>query len=513
MNVLIAAFLVSLFVISSSPVSVSGFLLDEPNLLWTYTLEGRTTDNGNFGQQQTARAIRKGNVVKTDGENLFVTTDDGSLHILDIYPENDIASDTNQTQSTPFFQLQQDVSTVAVYDPPQVYDHEGNVKSTKCNSGVALVETIEDVGRGRIKSRYLVYAVIDSPIVSDRRQVQENDEEIMDGEMEDEIEGTDGNTTDVATAINNETIVESTVEPTTGSSFAPSFAPTRTFGPSVSPTPAPSISPAPSEQPSHQPTTAPSSNPTYAPKSIITSRIIALNMDGSLRWIVPVDGKIAGTPQPGQNGSALYVSRNVVDDVDIQNNKGHLSVIRPTSPTSAELTASLTPPVPGNEGGPAQGNTLGFAPLGPPTVTSMMTVLGDSGNNNGNGQQPPIPSPQEDIVVVAESWGDGYTSRGRLYVVLPSDEFEEMGGRGDESYELKLLSSSWERSSVVAPLLQGPRMFLVGTGARIAGWPDDELIQILTNEDNDVGQGWATQLDQNSRNASQRKFFLHLLFV
>jgi hypothetical protein len=212
----------------------------------------------------------------------------------------------------------------------------------------------------------------------------------------------------------------------------------------------------------------------------ISSRVMAVNMDGTLRWSVPIDGTIVGTPVVGSNGRLLYVSHT--DNT----NKGFLSVLLTNEDgTSAELTASLSP-------------ADRDAPFGPPAIQRTL----EEGNNND-------PSSVGDRIVVAENWDDGYTEQGSIYLLSPSPDFEDAGGRGSESYQLLLVSrASWNFSAVMAPLFVGSSLWIGGTSSNLAGWTANrDISNVLGGNQEDVDPRWSTQLEPNARNESQRKCY------
>jgi hypothetical protein len=95
--------------------------LSEPSLEWTYQLPGSGSLSG--------RGVRKNNavVVSYDGLSVFVTADDGTLHIL----------------------KPSDLSSSIVVDVPI---SSGN-RSTECRSGISISETFNK------QVNFVVYAV------------------------------------------------------------------------------------------------------------------------------------------------------------------------------------------------------------------------------------------------------------------------------------------------------------------------------------------------------------------
>jgi hypothetical protein len=216
-----------------------------------------------------------------------------------------------------------------------------------------------------------------------------------------------------------------------------------------------------------------------------SSRVVAVNIDNATeRWSVSVPGTIVGTPVVGKSGRLIYVSHR---EVTTESEAGFLSVIAVNEThTSAQLTATLAPP----------DNRI--APLGPPALRQLSTQGGSGATASGNG----------DFVAVAESLGDGLVSEGALYVLVPSAEWESLGGLGDASYEWKVVSQDvWRFSAVAAPTFVDDSIFIGGTAAIIAGWTDQsDISTILGGQDADLAPEWILQLRQNNENEESRKF-------
>jgi hypothetical protein len=359
-------FLLSIWVLLDSS---HGSLLAQPTVQWTHRLTG----SGDL----SARGLRKDNavVVSKGGNFLFVTADDGSLHILD--PQK----------------IKDDTISI-VFEPTPV---EG--RSTGCRSGVTPVE--DEGGR----TQYLVYAVIDTPVVSGLNI------------------GNDG-----------------TVNANSNSNVKAS------------------------------------------------SRLLAVDLDGKLLWSVPLDGIIAGTPLVGQNGTSIYVSHNVAGETDdaLDSRQGYLSVLRAKEPlTSPEITASYS-----------RG-----APFGP--LSLVRVLLGGGGGRETGGQS-------ADMVAVAESWDFGYRQDGSVYLLLPSTSYEELQGRGDEAYDLRL-ASSWPYSSVSRPTLgpSGQSMWMNGYASTVSGWTNNQnLADVISGLTEDTSPQWTGTFQTTERNVSQGELLL-----
>jgi hypothetical protein len=320
-------------------------LLPEPNVRWTHTL-GKGTSIG--------RGLRKGNAVVAhkDGQMVFATADDGSLHILRAESvEGSISLDDS-----------------IVFEPPAV---EG--KYIICRSGVVSVDEDEEAE----KPEYLVYAVIDT------------------------IEEVGSGTT--------------------------------------------------------------------------SSRLLAVNLDGSLRWSLDVDGVVQGTPVVGQNGRAVYVVHNAVAATFP---KGKLSVvlINDDAPIITASKSSWNP----------------NAPFGPPS-----RAIGFDNNRGG----------EHDIIAIAESWGEGYLQQGSIHLLVPSTLFANTGGVGEESYELRF-ASAYPFSAVARPTLSadGASLWIAAQASNIAGWTGNrDLSEVLSGRRQNRQPRWAQRVQPGTRDFSQRK--------
>mmetsp|Transcript_57 Transcript_57/g.115 ORF Transcript_57/g.115 Transcript_57/m.115 type:complete len:954 (+) Transcript_57:137-2998(+) len=154
----------------------------------------------------------------------------------------------------------------------------------------------------------------------------------------------------------------------------------------------------------------------------VTSRIIAVNPDGSMRWTVLVEGYVAGTPVISSDGSKVFVSCNtdtggLVKVIGDNDDNGNAKVIADLF--SVDHTAPFTP-------------------------VTLREV-----------------SPGKDYVFVAESTDDGFALEGNIFFI-------------DESLELRVFSV-WERSAVHRPIVSndGDSLWMGGTGSVVAGWGID----------------------------------------
>ena len=343
-------------------------LLPQPNVRWTHRLDGAGGLSG--------RGLRKGNeVVAHKGGNLiFITADDGSLHILD-----------NRSMD----------SGGIVYEPKTVTG-----TYTECRSGVSQVEDKDG------KTQYLLYAVIDTPIVSGV--------EIRNGELQ----------------------ASSSVQ--------------------------------------------------------VSSRVIAVNLDGTLRWSVPVEGIIAGKPLVGSDGT-IYISHNVENDSSSgqsDSRMGYLSVILEFADDQAEITASLS--------------EAGNAPFGPLTLVSAAPQGGQQGQRPGEASFDTV-----DYVAVAESWDYGYRAAGGVHMLFRTAQYDDLNGQGTESYELRN-AAFWPYSTVTRPTLSstGESLWMNGHSSTVGGWTDNrDLSDVISGRNEAIFPRWTVAFQASERNASQREFF------
>ena len=339
-----------------------GSLRPQPSVRWQHRLVGADGLSG--------RGLRKGNevVAHKGGHLIFVTADDGSLHILD--------SRSLENKSVVF----EPVSATGT--------------STECRSGVSQVEDKEG------KTQYLVYAVIDTPVVSGV--------EVRNGELQ------------------------------------------ANLGVQVS------------------------------------SRVLGVNLDGTLRWSLPLEGIISGTPLVGTNGT-IYVSHNVETESfggRSDSRIGYVSVVLVNDDGVPEVTASLS--------------DAGNAPFGPPSLVSVPQGEGGPGE---------ISFETADYVAVAESWNYGYSAEGGVHLLMPSEQYDVLNGKGTDSYKL-ILAAFWPYSTVTRPTLSptGESLWMNGYSSTIGGWTENRgLSNVISGRDDEVFPRWTVTFQASERNASQRK--------
>lgn len=204
------------------------------------------------------------------------------------------------------------------------------------------------------------------------------------------------------------------------------------------------------------------------------SRLLGVNLDGSLRWSIPLNGVIVGKAIVGDGGEELYVVHNVPNNIGLSPTRGKVSVVLLGGSTPV-VTAAVSP-------------LNRYGPFGPATG-STVTIGGK----------------KRDILVVAEAWDHGYTEDGQAYFFMPSSLHDQFSGQGNDAYELRVISD-WKYSSVSRAALKkdGTAVYLGGTSAHLDGWTS--LSGVLQGQEQSVNPTWDISLDHSKANASQRKF-------
>mgnify|MGYP005847354767 CR=1 FL=1 len=211
-------------------------------------------------------------------------------------------------------------------------------------------------------------------------------------------------------------------------------------------------------------------------RSSTLSRLLAVNVDGSLRWSIPLSGSIVGKPVIGDQGKKLYVVHNVPNFAGGSRTRGKVSVVllRGDNPV---VTASISP-------------LNRNAPFGPP---AGITVEMDG--------------TMRDVLVFSEAWENGYVAEGQAYMFKPSSLHDEFDGQGNDAYELTVISN-WPYSSVTRPALyqDGTEAFMGAMGARLGGWTGSSSLEdVLEGRSDAVAPAWELALDPNKGNATKRK--------
>jgi hypothetical protein len=378
--------------------------LENPSLKWSVQLEG--------SGRGLSRGLRKGNAIVAykDGTKIFVTANDGSLHIIQT---------TNQ------------VNTLAVFVPDEIQD-----RYTGCRSGATVVD--KDIQDGHFVA-----------VVADAAEA----------------------TTNIDTGEGPTTTVPAPAVPRNITLFSPGVVKEDYIIYVICDS-----------------TISSDSIGFNAADNIVSSRVIAVSMDGTLKWSVQVEGKIEGNPVVGKTG--VFISHNSNDGI------GYLSIIRidPINGTgNIVATVSPTATRPGSVNGP----------FGPPALQQRPGWSYDEDEY------------ADDIVIVAENWDKGFSvNQGGLYMLTLSTS-------GDESlsptsgYQLQKISS-YSYSAIAPPLVYGDSIFLGSAGGTLAGFTGDrrsDLSAILSGRENEINPRWQNEVSPYPLNASQRKFFddfLHL---
>jgi hypothetical protein len=374
--------------------------LEKPSLKWSVQLEG--------SGRGSSRGLRKGNAIVAykDGTKIFVSANDGSLHIIQT---------TNQ------------VNTLAVFVPDEIQD-----RYTECRSGATVVD--KDIQDGHFVA-----------VVADAEEATTS----IDFVETAPAPAVPRNITLFGPGVVKEDYIIYVICDSTISSDGIGF---------------------------------------NAADNIVSSRVIAVNMDGTLKWSVQVEGKIEGNPVVGKTG--IFISHNSNDGI------GYLSIIRidPINKTgNIVATVSPTATQPGSVNGP----------FGPPALQQRPGWSYDEDEY------------ADDIVIVAESWDEGFSvNQGGLYML-------SLSTTGDESspptsgYQLQKISS-YSYSAIAPPLVYGDSIFLGSAGGTLAGFTGDrrtDLSGILSGRENEINPRWQNEVSPDPLNASQRKLFndsLHL---
>lgn len=206
-----------------------------------------------------------------------------------------------------------------------------------------------------------------------------------------------------------------------------------------------------------------------ANRSYTLSRLLAVNLDGTLRFSVALNGVVVGKPVASNDGDKIYVVHNVPNNNYASSSsptRGQVSVIdagRSNPIVTASLSALNQP-----------------GPFGPPTGATI--------SSGGKVQ---------DVIVVAEAWDSGYsTTKGMVYMMRPSSLYDTFSGQGNDAYQLQMISDLSVSSSA--------RPFLTADGTDVfVGTAGAGLIAISGGSNNNFSPSWTVQLDTNKGNASQ----------
>jgi hypothetical protein len=178
-----------------------------------------------------------------------------------------------------------------------------------------------------------------------------------------------------------------------------------------------------------------------------TSRLLAVNVDGTLRWSAVLEGSVVGKPIVGAAQNTFYVVHNIPGASAEAADVGRISVIVVDSQGGPLVAATLP-------------ETAANAPFGPATGKTIQ-------EQNGPGQN----GSEIDIIVFGENIDDGLSQEGALYMLIPSSENEALGGRGNEAYDLRLIFD-FARSTVARPAVSadGTAVYLASQESTLTGW-------------------------------------------
>ena len=221
-----------------------------------------------------------------------------------------------------------------------------------------------------------------------------------------------------------------------------------------------------------------------APLTSPSSRLLAVNVDATLRWSLRLPGTVVGNPILGGDGNTFYIVHNIASTLELTEtlaeDVGRVSVVV-LEPEGPIITATL-PETPDNAPfAPASGRTIpGQGPGGSPT----------------------------DVVVFGENRENGLSEDGALFMFVPSAEFNRLGGRGNAAYDLRV-ASAFPRSAVARPAISqsGAEVFLAQQESTITGWNDNrELSGVIAGTEEDLFPAWLNRPRPSLQNDILRKF-------
>lgn len=197
------------------------------------------------------------------------------------------------------------------------------------------------------------------------------------------------------------------------------------------------------------------------------SRVLGVDLLGNELWGVYVPGAVAGTPVVSTDQEKIFVAHNF--DLGSEGVQGYVSIID----KSGKLLGSVV------------NNRI--APFGPPALQSI--------------------SGSHDMVIVAESWDDGYgLGQGQVQLLVPSDQYDANQGQGTPSYRW-VVFSDWKLPAVAKPLVKDSLLWVAGQGSTLAGWTSTSaLLAAATGNSSTSGTNptWKTILQPSERNVTQR---------
>ena len=221
----------------------------------------------------------------------------------------------------------------------------------------------------------------------------------------------------------------------------------------------------------------------------VKSRVIAVNTDGSLRWSITIDGYAEGTPQVGVKGDKIYINHNVPNN----NNNAPQNTGPNAAANEPDLFGQIT--IIDDNGGnaviAATRTPSEKAPFAPLSLGSMRREDDDT---------------VIDVAIWSENWDDGYTERGNIHALFPSERFDALNGIGRGAYELQVISP-FGRSAVTRPVISPGLngLWVGGTASTISGWTRASSPQSVLGGSFVFGPSWEESLLGTERNRTQRE--------
>jgi hypothetical protein len=215
-----------------------------------------------------------------------------------------------------------------------------------------------------------------------------------------------------------------------------------------------------------------------------TSRLLAVNIDGTLRWSAVLEGTVVGKPIVGADQNTFYVVHNIPGASAQAAVVGRISVIV-VDPQDGPLVAATLP------------ETAANAPFGPATGKTIQQRQGPGANGS-----------EIDIIVFGENNNDGLSEEGALYMLIPSSENEALGGRGNEAYDLRLVFD-FARSTVARPAVSadGTAVYMAAQESTLTGWNGRrELSGVIDGTEEGIFPQWLARPGPPFRNGVLRKY-------
>jgi hypothetical protein len=218
----------------------------------------------------------------------------------------------------------------------------------------------------------------------------------------------------------------------------------------------------------------------------VSSRLLAVNIDGTLRWTLAVEGTVVGKPFVGADQNTFYIVHNIPSSTTAADapGVGRISVIVVDPIDGLPLVTATLP------------ETADNAPFGPATGKTIQQ------------QQGPNNSSELDIVVFGENNDNGLSAQGALYMLIPSNENEALGGRGNAAYDLRLVFD-FSRSTVARPAVSadGTAIYMGQQQSRLSGWNGrDDVSGVLNGSEEGVFPQYTVRPPQALQNGVLRKY-------